>query len=210
MREKERGGGHEQKEDFLFHSIISSSITAFSMAAEPRWVLVDGDANDDDGYGLEWGGVYSGSDDDDQIRHGPNTAGSKFVKYMVGLLCGSTLSARTFCIIMYYATLAGIKDAEKYGLKPGSQTGKFSRKVKKVLGWEKRTDRFYEMDVPGHGKHDISRTTKSVGVIPAHEQMSKDFQDDDVDVGRAELQRRKWEGGDATELLSASGRAECG
>ena len=160
------------------------------MAAEPRWLLIDGDENDEDGYGLEWGGVYSGSDDEDQL-HGPNTAGSEFVKYMVSLLCGSILSARTFCTIMYYATVAGIKDAEKYSQKPGSQTGKFSRKVKTVLGWDKRPDQVYEMDVPGHGKHDIIRTTKSVAVIPAHEQLSKDFQDDDADVGRAELQQRK-------------------
>jgi hypothetical protein len=121
------------------------------------------------------------TDTDDEVDR-EITDGTEFVRYMLSLMFASTISATIFCIVMWYAGRAGIKEATSYGLKPGSHSSNYSRKVKTLLGWRDRTI-FYEADVPGHGKHDLERSVQIVNVIPAHEQAASDrtiHEDDQV------------------------------
>lgn len=125
-------------------------------------------------------GFRSGSDDDlEDIPE--SSAADEFVRFMITLLMSSTLSATMFAQIMYYAARAGIKEATKYGLRPGQTSSNYSRKVKSSLGWSERTY-FYNLELPGHSKHDVERTPQKLVVIPGFEQM-------DLDVGSSPTDR---------------------
>ena len=62
----------------------------------------------------------------------------EFLNLVIRLLLYSSISATTFCLIMYWAARAGIKEAEKYGLRPGCQSGKYGAKVKSIFGWRSK------------------------------------------------------------------------
>ena len=129
-----------------------------------------------------WGGECSDSDVDTAT-----TPGMEFVKFVTKLLLTSTLPASTFCVIMFLAFKAGIAEAKPYGLKPNSPMGHYSRKVKGIMGWTNRAS-FYEMIVPGHGKHDLERRARVTQIIPAHEQWADDLSN--LEAGEADLKDR--------------------
>jgi hypothetical protein len=95
----------------------------------------------------------------------------EFVSMMIKLLLYSSISSITFCQIMYWAGRAGIKEAVRYGLEPGKQSGKYSQKIKKIFDYRAKKHLFYQMRVPGQGKHDIERSEQSIDVIPGYEQL---------------------------------------
>ena len=91
----------------------------------------EGEEEDDD---LDRWGVCSDPDDEDVEPE--STPGMDFARMMLRLLFTGTLSAMTFCILMWYAGRAGIAEAVPYGKAPGGKTGHYSRKVKSILGWK--------------------------------------------------------------------------
>jgi hypothetical protein len=127
------------------------------------------DASDD-----ELGNLVGGQSEDDIDTE--STAGMEFVKTMLHLMYTSTLSAKTFCVLMYLAGRAGIAEAKAYGLPPNSPSGHFMRKVKRQLGWMKK-GKYMNMQVPCQGKHDLERSPQTVPVMPAHEQFYADMQE---------------------------------
>lgn len=84
-------------------------------------------------------------------------------------------------MLMWLAGRAGISEARAYRLKPGSSSGHFSLKVKKVLGWKDRKW-LYELHNPGHGKRDLERTIQIVPTIPAHESIGRDLTELEADI----------------------------
>ncbi len=83
-----------------------------------------------------------------------------------------TLNARQFCEAMYFAGEAGIEQARPYGKAPGAASGHYQRHLDTRIA---RMDvELFELKVPGHSKHDLSRTANSVLVAPAHEAMACD------------------------------------
>ena len=121
------------------------------------------------------------SDSNNDADAEATTPGMEFVNFMLTLLFQSAISASTWCVVMWFAGRAGITEAKKYGLKPGSPTGHYMRKVKGILGWNNKNI-FYEMNVPGHAKHDLERTVQIVQVIPGHEQMFEAMKGNETDV----------------------------
>ena len=107
----------------------------------------------------------SGSEADDP---GPSP-GEDLVEYMVELLNERTLNARQFCTVMYYAGRAGVREAAPYGLQPGAQSGHYQRKLSAVMPASRDRKAYYTVDVPGHSKHDLSRTIHQVPTLPPHE-----------------------------------------
>jgi hypothetical protein len=84
-----------------------------------------------------------------------------------------TLNARQFCEAMHFAGEAGIEQAKPYGKAPGAASGHYQRHLDQRIG---RMDfEPYEIKVPGHGKHDLSRTTNTVLANVAHEAMAEDM-----------------------------------
>jgi hypothetical protein len=137
---------------------------------ENRPLNIGNDDNDDDDD-HRWG-IYSGDELDDINTE--TTAGMEFVRFVLNLFYTSALSAKVFCNLMWLAARAGISEAAEYGLKPGSPSGHYFRKVKSVLRWHKHK-KFMVMHVPGQGKHDLERTIQTVHVQPGHEQLIDDY-----------------------------------
>jgi hypothetical protein len=114
------------------------------------------------------------SDEDDEVDR-EITKGQEFVRFALSLYLQSALSASTFCVLMHHAAAAGIAEAKQYGLKPGADSGNYTKKLHRTMGWKHdRASTFYEVDVPGHGKHDLERTSHVVPVMPCHEQIAND------------------------------------
>ena len=109
-----------------------------------------------------------------------NTPGEDFENFLVDLFIHSAISANIFSQIMWFASEAGIKEAAKYGMKPGQHTSNYSKKIKTALGWYDRAD-FYHLDLPGHSKHDLERSTQKCLVIPGFEQMQEDLENSATD-----------------------------
>ena len=102
------------------------------------------------------------------------TPGMEFVRAMLHLIYTSTLSAKTFCVLMWLAARAGIAEAAPYGLPPNAPSGHYMRKIRRKLGWLK-TKKFLYMHIPGQGKHDLERTTMTLPILPGHEQFVDDM-----------------------------------
>ena len=125
-------------------------------------------------YGDYWGEC---SDSDTENQNAELSAGMEFVSYLLKLLFQSVLSAHVFCIIMFLAGKAGIREAVEWGLPPGKSTGNYAKKVRTKLGWSgSGKKKFLFMQVPSQGKHAIERNITTVAVIPGHEQLVEDVE----------------------------------
>ena len=73
---------------------------------------------------------------------------------------------------------AGIECAGAYALRPGSASqGHYSRKLKRTMGYDDCKE-IYELDIPGHRKHDLERTSHATATLPLHEQVAKHLETD--------------------------------
>jgi hypothetical protein len=95
---------------------------------------------------------------------------------MLMLLMTRTLNANQFCTLMHWISECGVAKAKPYGMAPGKASGKYMRHVDKVVGYAACSGDLYEMQVPGHGKHDLSRTLHNVIVLPCHEGLAQDME----------------------------------
>ena len=93
----------------------------------------DGDDWEDDSDGSDPG---SAADNEEAPAR---SYGQQLVDYCQVLLLTRTLNAKHFCIIMWFAGLAGIAEAKPYGMKPDAQAGKYFRKLKNKLGTRRST-----------------------------------------------------------------------
>jgi len=126
---------------------------------------------DDAGF---WG---EPSDDDSDDSGDEDSPPQKLVSHLLQLHLCNKISASDCCTSMFYAAQAGIEAASKYAMNPGSSSGHCSRKLKAAMGLVKSLD-LYEFEVPGHSKHDLSRSPQKVWSLPAHEQIAKDLESD--------------------------------
>lgn len=117
-----------------------------------------------------------GESDASGFEDAPETPGREFVRVLLSLYLGGTLSANQTCVLAWWASMAGIEEAGAFALRPNSQSGHFTRKLRSagvVLQADSKT--FYEVDVPGHSKHDAQRTSHVVHIMPLHEQLLEDL-----------------------------------
>jgi hypothetical protein len=87
---------------------------------------------------------------------------------MFELFHSRTLNARQFCTQMYYAGQAGIDAVRKYGLAPGKHSGHYQRHIDHALGGSKVLE-MYELMLPIHGKHSLSRSLFVLRLLVPHE-----------------------------------------
>ena len=102
-----------------------------------------------------------------------------FMEFCQLLLLLRTLTAKDYCILMYLAGKMGIAAARKHGLKPGSPSGHFNRKVEKVLGFYTDTD-MYVVSMPGRTSKAVTRTVTSCPTFIPHELVEDECKDNDV------------------------------
>ena len=127
------------------------------------------EARGDDDVGDFWGEC---SDDEPEE---PDTPGQRLVGVVVEHWLSGRLSAAQACELCYWAKHAGIGEAKPFALRPGAPTGHYGRKIKSALGHAQSPD-LYMVDVPGHSKHDLHRTSHSVATLPFHEHIATAIQ----------------------------------
>ena len=122
-------------------------------ARQHSWEVRAPQPSDSDDEG-PWGEPSSG---DENIP--PATAGEELVAVCRGYLSEHVLNAKQFCTIMYWASKAGVVEAQQFSLQPGASSGHFQRKLDRCLSGE-----LYKADIPGHDKHAFAKTVHSVPV----------------------------------------------
>ena len=107
------------------------------------------------------------------------TPAGEFVEFMLSLQTMRTISSKQFCIAMYWAGKAGIKEAVKSGHQPNAASaGHYSRHLDPILGFKTHNQSLYETKVPGHNKAVLSRTTHVVPVFPVRGAISQDMHEE--------------------------------
>jgi hypothetical protein len=111
----------------------------------------------------------------------PQEAGEYLVSFLLELMYTNALSARSLCVICYWAARAGASGpVADYGLKPNSPSGHFQRKVDSVTGVNLRqaSKQMFKIRVPQHSKYDLSRTTHEMVVQLPHEEFANEVAED--------------------------------
>lgn len=101
-------------------------------------------------------------------------ATGEFLNALQALYLSSTISAMTFCIICYWAGLAGLAVGQ-YGMAPGRSSGNYKRHLDAILKVPDYKKQLYDLDIIGHRKHDLSRAQHSLKVVPPHEALQEEI-----------------------------------
>lgn len=162
--------------DVRIQSDLSSSAFAFAF---PRSVRPVGTMASSSQF-YDWerpkprGGPGVDSDSDDP-EPSAEEAGEMMVAFLLDLLYTNSLSARSLCVICYWASLAGAQGpVSDFKMKPSSPTGHFQRKVDKATGVDLAgmANGMHRVGVPQHKKHDMSRTTHAMPIQLPHEALA--------------------------------------
>ena len=112
------------------------------------------------------------AESEDETEPSPEEARGLLLMFLLELFYTHSLSARSLCVICYWAAKAGaLGPAVNYGLKPDSPSGHFQRKVDVVTGinLQSASQTMYKVSVPQHNKYDLSRTSHEMVVQLPHE-----------------------------------------
>ena len=132
----------------------------------------DGGEADLDGFnGMAWDDEIG---DDDGEADGPER---NLIRFCVTLLLTRVFSARVFCSLMYYLGLCGLRLCGELGLRPDSNSGHFTRKVRRKLKLYGR-EGMYKIPVPGRSRRGLARMPREVLAYPPHEAVDRYIQED--------------------------------
>ena len=99
--------------------------------------------------GVDDSGDTSGSDSDAEgdrnLTH--DAAVKKLLDILIMLYMGSEISARTFCLICWYASAAGITGLKRYGYR-SSHTGHYQRYLDRILRFKDYDATLYDLPIP--------------------------------------------------------------
>ena len=128
-----------------------------------------------------WGPAADLSDPEYTGKRGATT---EFLSLLQWLFMISTISAEQTCLLAYFAHLGGMSDeVGRVGLGPQRPPGHYARHLRSVYGMKRCSQEHYTLNVPGHHKHDYSRTTHPMQVRPVHEAVESMFlKDPDVEA----------------------------
>jgi hypothetical protein len=130
----------------------------------------------------DWGN--SGDDEDsDEDRWDPYSnkqqAAEMFIEELVGIYMSTSISALTFCVLCWWAGLAGMPGmVNTYGLAPGKSTCRYQKHLDPKLSFTTQRKNMYHLNVIGHRKRDLDRSEFVLPVRPPqeciHEELEKD------------------------------------
>ncbi len=86
-------------------------------------------------------------------------------------LCRS-LSAQQFCVAMWHASKAGVKEAALYGFRPGAPTGHYQRHLKVVIPGLDQQDYLCTVDIATQDK-DGNKCKRKLSVLQPHEVLER-------------------------------------
>ena len=118
------------------------------------------------------------------------TPAAELTSYLLALLLSRGISAKDFCIVMHWASLAGVPDVKKYGYKPGAPSGHYLRHLREVLPVFAGNDELYGMEMPTYDKDSLGRATHNLQVLPPHEEVNADLQSEPGTLLRLEEAKR--------------------
>ena len=87
------------------------------------------------------------SSDDDQAETRQNAAGM-LLEELTLLYMGGKISAKIFCTLCHFASVAGLNVFNKYGFPPGRQSGKYQKHLDKIFQFKKDDGMIYKLDLP--------------------------------------------------------------
>lgn len=111
----------------------------------------------------------------DEADVSPAEAGEMLVRFLLDLLYSNSLSARSLCVICWWAHKAGAQGiVSDYMVRPDAQSGKFHAKVDSADGTDLRqaSQNMYRARVPQTAKHDMIRTVHEMIVQLPHEELA--------------------------------------
>jgi hypothetical protein len=114
------------------------------------------------------------SGNDSELDEEEPDAADEMIAYCIQLLMVRSLNAKEFCTIMHWAGLARVEKAKPLGLRPGSPSGHYQRKLSAVLGRDADVESMYSLDIPTHSRTSMSRVVRSLPVLVPHELVDRD------------------------------------
>lgn len=126
---------------------------------------------------FEWGSDDEAAEEDVS----GDAAGETLVEFLLSLHYAGKLSARTLCVICWFAAKSGAQGpVEKFGFRPEAPTGHFQRHLDSCTGANpKQQQRWrYSIAIPGHSKYDVSRTAQDIYVNVPHEVLNEEILED--------------------------------
>ena len=106
------------------------------------------------------------------------TAGQQLVEHALNLYLNRALSARDFCVQMWWAGKGGIQEATLYGFRPDAPTGHYQRHLTSVLPFLRDRSKLYGITVPSYNANDFARSTHELQALPPHEILHESFDAD--------------------------------
>lgn len=133
------------------------------------------------------------SSDSDEGEPSASECVKQFIAVLVGLFMSGAIPANILCILCYWAN--GFFQHEllkKFAYKPGQPNGHYQRHLANKLDFKTHKAGFYYMNIPGHKRHDLSRSTNLVPVRPVHEAIDGELAGDPTILARLrDLVRRR-------------------
>ena len=102
----------------------------------------------------------------------------EFLGEMLRLLMERSLSAKDFCVCMWWVSRTAFPGLRGYALRPGSSSGHYQRKLTKVLGVLNRSEKLMSLKMPGRAKDAVGRTENTVKTWPPHEAVDESVRRD--------------------------------
>ena len=134
------------------------------------WENRPGPDPDDDFDAGQWG-MPSDSDSEGEDK---DTPGHLLVRKILHMHLLNKITAEDCCTTLFFAAEAGVVEARQYAKAPGSSSGKYAERLRKLLGHLNNDDLYY-FEYPGHHKHALSRMTHTGVCLPPHEQLWSDL-----------------------------------
>ena len=132
------------------------------------------------------------SDNDWYEGLSPQDAGKTFVELLSNLYLEGKISAKSLCVLCWYAEQAGIQAAKDLSYKPSTKSvGHFSRHVDFVLGMSKINS--YKLKLPSHCKYNVTRQINEFDVMLPHESIAAELERVKPDFDLQDAKVAAWE-----------------
>lgn len=160
---------------------MAAASSSYSWEERARSCAEEGDDPPD----LRW------DDSDEEMPEAEITgeeAGNFLVDFLLGLHYAGKLSARSLCVICFYASRAGAAGkVGSFGFRPEAPSGHFQRHLDAANGinMNQQLSWRYSVGVPLHDKYDRSRNQHALLVNVPHEALNEEILDDPSILQRA-------------------------
>jgi len=126
----------------------------------------------------DWDDVEGGSDDEADLSIlTEEECQEEFSKMLTEHYFAGKLSARSTCVIAYWAQRSGLRGpAVELAMPPTSASGHFQRHLDKALGLKAHDEKLCKIVMPCYSKHSACRDSREICVLPPHEVLYEEVQ----------------------------------